>query len=81
MTVAGTGNGQTRSDRDGAFSLILAPGRYTLQATAGELDDLEFGQNAAGQTGRPINLAADQIAEGIEIVLPPARAISGVDPR
>jgi hypothetical protein len=78
VSVSGTGNSQTRTDRDGAFSLLLAPGQYTLQTTTNGQMTWYFGQNAVGQTGRPINLAADQIAQGIEIVLPPARAISGV---
>jgi hypothetical protein len=67
-----------RTDASGVFSLLgLPPGQYTMRADVSERMSWHLGQRAPGEAGRPINLARDQVVQGIEIVLPPARVISG----
>ena len=68
-----------RTDAAGVFSLLgLPPGHYSIRADVNERMSWHFGQRAPGETGRPINVARNQAVQGIEVVLPPARTISGV---
>jgi hypothetical protein len=68
-----------RTDAAGVFSLLgLPPGQYTIRADVSERMSWHYGQRASGEAGRPINVGRDQIVQGIEVVLPPSRAISGV---
>ena len=68
-----------RTDVAGAFSAtFLPPGQYTVRADVSERMSWHYGQRASGEAGRPINVARDQVVQGIELVLPPSRAISGV---
>jgi hypothetical protein len=68
-----------RTDATGAFSATsLPPGQYTIRADGSDRMSWHYGQRATGEAGRPINVARDQVVQGIELVLPPARAISGV---
>jgi protocatechuate 3,4-dioxygenase beta subunit len=68
-----------RTDAAGAFLLTgLPPGQYSIRADVSERMSWHFGQRASGETGRPINVSRDQAVQGIEVVLPPARAVSGV---
>jgi hypothetical protein len=68
-----------RTDATGAFSATsLPPGQYTIRADVSDRMSWHYGQRASGEPGRPINVARDQVVQGIELVLPPARAISGV---
>jgi protocatechuate 3,4-dioxygenase beta subunit len=68
-----------RTDAAGVFSLIaLPPGQYTIRADVSDRMSWHYGQRASGEAGRPINVARDQVVQGIDIVLPPSRAISGV---
>ncbi|HET9192810.1 MAG TPA: carboxypeptidase regulatory-like domain-containing protein [Vicinamibacterales bacterium] len=72
------GSRDTVTDSAGAFAVrSLPPGQYVIRADVSEQMSWHFGQRAPGETGRPISLARGQVVQGIEIVLPPARAISG----
>ena len=75
------GPGGTRdavTDSDGAFSVrSLAPGQYVVRADVSDQMSWHFGQRAPGEPGRPISLARGQVVQGIQIVLPQGRAISG----
>jgi hypothetical protein len=64
-----------RTDATGAFSAaLLAPGQYTVRADVSDRMSWHYGQRASGEAGRPINVARDQVVQGIELVsLPPAR--------
>ena len=79
VRIAGTGTERSlRTDSSGVFSTVgLGAGQYTLQANAPGHMGWQFGQRDAGQAGRPIVVAPDQIVENLDIVLPPGRAISG----
>ena len=80
VRVMATGVERTlRTDDSGAFSFDgLAPGRYMLQANLSDQTTWYFGQNGPGQAGRPMSVARDQVIDGVDVVLPPTRAISGV---
>ena len=80
MSIEGPGAGRAvRTDAAGVFSLLgLPPGQYSIRADVTERMSWYFGQRAPGETGRPINVARNQAVQGIEVVLPPARAIAGV---
>jgi hypothetical protein len=68
-----------RTDGAGAFSAtFLPPGQYTIRADLSEQMSWHYGQRASGEAGRPINVGRDQVVQGIELVLPPSRTISGV---
>jgi hypothetical protein len=68
-----------RTDAAGVFSMIgLPPGQYTISANVTERMSWHYGQRAAGEAGRPITVARDQVVQGVEVVFPPSRAISGV---
>lgn len=68
-----------RTDASGAYSATaLPPGQYTIRANVNERMSWHYGQRASGEAGRPINVARDQVVQGVDVVLPPSRAISGV---
>ncbi len=67
-----------RTDENGAFEARgLRAGRYAAEAIVNEIV-WRYGQERLGQSGRPLAVATDQIVEGVDIVLPVARAIRGV---
>ena len=68
-----------RTDAAGVFSIIgLPPGHYSIRADVRERMSWHFGQRAPGEAGRPINVTRNQAVQGIDVILPQARAISGV---
>jgi hypothetical protein len=67
-----------RTDAAGVFSLVgLPPGQFTIRTDVSDRMSWYLGQRAPGEAGRPINLARDQVIQGIEMVLPPSRVLSG----
>jgi protocatechuate 3,4-dioxygenase beta subunit len=67
-----------RTDASGVFSLFaLPPGQYTIRADVSERMSWYFGQRAPGEIGRPITIGRNQVVQGIELLLPPGRSISG----
>ncbi len=66
------------TDSEGAFSVrSLGPGQYVIRVDVSDQMSWHFGQRAPGEPGRPISLARGQVVQGIQIVLPQGRAISG----
>lgn len=66
------------TDDDGVFEARgLRAGQYTAEATVNQVV-WRYGQERVGQAGRPIAVGIDQVVEGIDIILPAARAIYGV---
>lgn len=79
VLIEGPGGRVVRTDAAGVFSLVgLPPGQYTIRADVSDRMSWHYGQRASGEAGRPINVARDQVIQGIDIILPPSRAISGV---
>lgn len=66
------------TDDDGVFEARgLRAGQYTAEATVNQIV-WRYGQERVGQASRPIAVSTDQAVEGIDIILPAARAIYGV---
>jgi protocatechuate 3,4-dioxygenase beta subunit len=65
------------TDEDGGYEARgLRAGRYTVEVTVNQMV-WRLGQERVGQSGRQITVATDQVVEGIDVVLPAARAIYG----
>jgi hypothetical protein len=66
------------ADERGAFEFRdLKPGRYTLLATKAGFVQMQFGQRRAFVPGTPIEIAAGDELEHLDIYLPPGAAIDG----
>ena len=72
---------QSRSvatDADGRWTVAsLPPGRYHITVSKGGYVALQFGQRRPYEQGRPVDLAANQSVERIDVVLPKAGAVNG----
>lgn len=78
VRVNGPTTNLLRTDQDGRFEARgLRAGQYTVEALPNEIV-WRYGQERVGQSGRPIAVPTDQTVDGVDIVLPAARAIQGV---
>jgi hypothetical protein len=55
----------------------VAPGRYTLRVERSGYLALTYGQRRPGEQGRPLELAAKDVADKVDIALPRMSVISG----
>lgn len=79
-TTAGGGRGArlVTTDSEGRFELRDLPaGRWELSAAKAGFVTLRYGQRRPFEAGRPIELAAGQKLEGVDIALPRGAAITG----
>jgi protocatechuate 3,4-dioxygenase beta subunit len=68
----------TSTDTDGRYEFReLAPARYMVTASKTRFLTLQYGQRAAAEAGRPIDLADGQTVDKIDIVLPKGGVIAG----
>jgi hypothetical protein len=80
VRLVGVGSGRfARTSADGVYTFIgLAAGHYTIEVLVNERMSWQYGQDTADQAGRPVAVAADQTIEGIDIAMPPGRAVTGL---
>jgi 5-hydroxyisourate hydrolase-like protein (transthyretin family) len=71
-------NQVTTTDTQGKFEFDKLPaGRYHLTASKGGYVSLAYGQRRPFESGKPIELVADQILERVDFALPRAGVLTG----
>jgi protocatechuate 3,4-dioxygenase beta subunit len=55
----------------------VAPGRYTLRVERSGYLALTYGQRRPGEQGRPLEIAANEVADKVDLALPRMSVISG----
>ncbi|HEX5109137.1 MAG TPA: carboxypeptidase-like regulatory domain-containing protein [Vicinamibacterales bacterium] len=79
--VPDSGNGARRStitDASGQYEISgLAPGRYRARVSKSGLQNVEYGQSRALQSGRVIDLGRNQRLQGIDITMPRGSVVTG----
>jgi 5-hydroxyisourate hydrolase-like protein (transthyretin family) len=71
-------NQLTTTDAAGAYEFgKLSAGRYKLTAMKGGYVSFEYGQRRPAESGKPIEVVADQVLEKIDFALPRGAVITG----